>query len=99
VSFQRKQPDGLLAEDIGPLEVRFRLEVQGGALVYHPGGVSLRLGPLRIPLPRCCAPQITAWEKPTDARDRTQIAVEVNLPLLGLLLAYEGTVTRIEAEE
>ena len=55
-SFQWGRPDGLLAERTGPLEMRFRLEVCEGALVYHSAGAVLRLGPLRLPLPRCvCA--------------------------------------------
>jgi hypothetical protein len=99
VSFQRPRPDGLLAEHLGPLELRFRLEVAAGALIYHLVGVALRFGSLRIPLPRCCAPCVAAWEKPTETPDRVQVSVEVSLPLLGPLLAYEGTVTRVEAEQ
>jgi Domain of unknown function (DUF4166) len=96
-SFQWGRPDGLLAERMGPLELCFRLEVCGGALVYHSAGAALRLGPLVFPLPRWCAPRISARETPLDGRDRTLVSVEARAPLLGLMIAYEGTVTRIEA--
>ena len=52
VSFQSQRPGGFLAERVGLLEIGFRLEVTGGALVYHSHGAALRLGPLGIPLPR-----------------------------------------------
>jgi hypothetical protein len=97
VSFQWKRPDGLLAEHMGFLEMWFRLEVTGGVLIYHPQRAALRLGPLRIPLPRWCAPRVSAWEKPVGDGERTQVSVEVSMPLLGLLLAYEGTLTGVEA--
>ena len=96
VSFQWGRADGLLGERVGLLELRFRLEVRDGALVYHPAGAALRLGPLTLPLPRWGAPRISASEAPLDGGDRTQVSVESRAPLLGLLIAYEGTVTRIE---
>jgi hypothetical protein len=97
-SCQWDRPDGLLAERVGLLEARFRLEVVGGMLVYHPAGSALRLGPLRLPLPRRWAPRISAWEKPAGC-DGVHVAVDVSAPLLGLLMAYEGTVKAIEARE
>ena len=98
VSRQWPRPDGLLAERLGPVELRFRLKVMGGALNYQTRSVTLCLGALRIPLPHRLAPRVTAWEKPTADRDRVKVAVETHLPLFGLLLAYEGTVTRAETQ-
>lgn len=51
VSMQREARGGGLIERIGPLELRFRLEVWDGALFYRQVGAALRLGPLRVPLP------------------------------------------------
>jgi hypothetical protein len=96
VSRQWKRSDGLLAERLGPVEMRFWLAVMSGALNYQTRSVTLCLGPLRIPLPHWLAPRVTAWEKPTGDRDRIEVAVETSLPLFGLLLAYKGTVTRAE---
>jgi hypothetical protein len=98
VSLQWQRPGGLLAERMGLLVIRFRLEVTGGALIYHSQGAALRLGPLGIPLPRWCSPHISAWEKPAGGEEHIQVAVEVRLPFLGLLLAYEGTLTSIEVQ-
>ena len=98
-SFQLKGPDGLLAEQMGPLEMWFRLEISRVALIYHPRGAALRLGPLRLALPRWLAPRVCACEKPARDRDGVHTFVEVSVPLLGLVLAYEGTVTRAEAQQ
>jgi len=35
VTVQSERPDGLLVERVGPVEMRFRLRVVGGALVYQ----------------------------------------------------------------
>lgn len=98
VSTQWKQAAALLAERMGPLEMQFRLEVVRGGLHYRTKRVTLCLGPLRVPLPYWLAPCVTAWERPSGARERTHVDVEATLPLVGLLIAYEGTVTRAEAQ-
>jgi hypothetical protein len=99
ISVQTKHADGLLVECMGPLEMRFGLDVAGGALGYQTQRVALRLGALRLPLPRWFAPRVTAWEKPTGDPDRTQISVESRLRLLGLLISYEGLVIRSAARQ
>jgi hypothetical protein len=93
VSWQGPGPNSLLAERIGLLELRFRLEVAGGALLYRTHAVFLRLGPLRIPLPRCLIPRVAASEKSAGDGDQAHIAVEMTLPWVGLVIAYEGTLT------
>jgi hypothetical protein len=97
-SFQSRRHDGLLVERMGPVELRFALRAEGGALLYRSTGASMRLGPLRIPLPRRLAPRVEAWERPAGEPGRAHVAVEVHLPLAGLLVAYEGSVTRVEAD-
>jgi hypothetical protein len=96
MSRQGLGPDGLLAERVGAVELRFRLKVDSGGLFYETRSAALCLGPLRIPMPRFVIPRVTAWEKAAGKGDLVQIAVEVSLPLVGLLIAYEGTLTRIE---
>jgi hypothetical protein len=86
--------DGQLVEQSGPGEVRFRLEVcDDGGLVYHPAGVALRLGWLRVPLPRWLAPTVTVRESPAATAGQTDVSVRVSVPLLGLLISYEGWMT------
>ena len=83
-----------MAEQAGLTELRFRLEVRDGGLIYHPAGAALRLGWLRIPLPRWLAPTVTALESPAEAPGQTVVSVRVSLPILGLLISYEGLMTR-----
>lgn len=91
VTCQRESPAGVLAERFGLLEFRFRLCVIDHALCFHQVGVVLCLGHLAVPLPRWLAPQIAAraWAKKNSAT--VQVAVRVDFPLAGLLVAYEGS--------
>ncbi len=88
--------DDFLVERIGQCEVQFELEVIDGALHYRTRRVSLRWGSLRLPLPRWLAPCVTASETAEGAILR--IHVEVTLPAIGLLIAYDGVLTSIEAK-
>lgn len=96
LSYQSARADGILIEDWGLLELRFQLAVQDGALLYIPRGAALRVGPLRIPLPRIVAPAITASERVSGSESGIQIRVEASMPLVGVLMTYEGTVARVE---
>ena len=87
----------LLVEHLGMLEFRFRLEVTDGVLIYRQTGVALCLGPLSVPLPRCVAPHVVAREEPGGGANQTHVSVQVLMPWVGLLIAYEGTVTSEEA--
>ena len=98
VSRQRPHPSGLLAERVGMIELRFRLAVVDGALDYHTDSAAVCVGPLSLPLPRGLTPRVTAREAPAGGRAGAQVRVQVELPLLGLLVEYEGTMTRLEAE-
>lgn len=93
VSLQWKHAEGFLLEQMGIFVQRFRLNAVDGSLRYENDGSSLRLGPYLLPLPGWLAPRVTASEVPSD--DGIAVSVETTLPLLGLLVAYEGTV-RIE---
>lgn len=78
-----------LLERIGPLELRFRLEVRDGALLYRQASAALRFGPLRVPLSPRLAPRVEAREEPAGA-DRTHVLVVVSVPYVRFLLSYEG---------
>jgi hypothetical protein len=88
---QYEARDGALAERVGILELRFRLEVLEGSLVFRPREAALMLGPLRIPLPTGLAPAIEARE---DAAGERQIRIHVRLvlPAVGPLITYEGII-------
>ena len=89
---QYERGAGLLAERFGLLELRFRLAVEGGALIYEQAGASIGLGLLMLPLPRRISPQVSAREEPVAASRRMRSAVRIELPLLGLLITYSGEI-------
>lgn len=90
VSFQTLRPDGLLAERIGLLELRFCLSVDSGGLLYRSVSAAFCVGPLRLPLPHGTSSWTTAWEKPGATPGQIHVRVEVRLPLVGVILVYEG---------
>jgi hypothetical protein len=96
VTWQYERPGGLLAERFGPLELRFQLLLQADRLGYAQRAAVLRLGWLRLPVPAWLAPQVRASEVVVSGTERTYIMVSISLPLLGLLISYEG---ELEVEE
>ena len=95
VTWQSARPDGLLSERAGLAELRFRIEVRDGGVVYHPSGAALRLGWLAVPLPSWLAPSVVAREAPAGS-GRAEVSVRMSVPLLGLLICYEGVIARTE---
>ena len=80
-----------LAEAFGVLELRFRLDALGDSLHYVPRGAALLWGSRRLPIPARLAPRVEAREDPAGPR-RIDVHVDVTLPVVGPLIAYEGTV-------
>src|SRR5262249_46955529 len=62
-TWQREATAGLLEERFGFLEFRFRLAADLGALRYEQVSASVRVGPLRLPLPVALAPKVEASER------------------------------------
>jgi hypothetical protein len=96
VSMQSARGAGLLVERLGIMEMLMRLEVVGGALSYQTVSAAMRLGPLRIPLPYRLSLHVTAWERSVGDTNQIHVTVDVTLPLLGRLIAYDGILTQIE---
>ena len=96
VTLQSEAPGGLLAEQMGILEFRFRLAVDAGALQFCQEGFAVRLGRLRLPLPNWLSLRVAGREGPADgpdgAGDQTTVDVPVTGPAGGLLFAHRGTV-------
>lgn len=87
VTFQSRDRQGRLLERFAGLEIRVRLAVENGGLVYHQVGAALWRG--LVPLPACLAPCVVGSEMP-DGPDAVRVNVRVTMPLIGLLIAYEG---------
>ena len=99
VSVQSARGAGMLVERLGIVEMLLRLKVVGGALSYQTGSAALRLGSLRVPIPYRLSPYVTAWEKAVGDTNQIHVTVDVTLPLLGRLIAYDGILTQIEAQQ
>ena len=80
-----------LAERIGVLELRFRLEASEGSLLFRQLDAALLCGSVRLRLPAMWAPRVDAREDPAGAR-RIRVHVRVTLPGLGPVLAYDGPI-------
>jgi hypothetical protein len=96
VTWQYERPGDLLAEKFGPLELRFQLLLQPDCLGYAQRAAVLSLGWLQLPVPAWLAPQVRASEAVVSGTDRSYVSVTISLPLLGLLISYEG---ELAAEE
>ncbi len=81
--------DGMLVERFGAWELQFTLRVERGALVYEQCGARLCVGSLRLPMHRASAPFVEAREWAED-KARVCVTVKVTLPIVGLLIAYDG---------
>lgn len=89
VTTQQWEKDGRLVERFGSWELRFILRVEESALVYEQCGARLCVGRLRLVLPRACAPFVEAREW-ADNAGSVRVVVKVTLPVIGLLIAYDG---------
>jgi hypothetical protein len=88
---QYQAGDGELAERIGVLELRFRLEASEGRLLFRQLEAALLLGSVRLRLPAPWAPRVEAREDPAGAH-QIRVHVSVALPALGPVLTYDGTI-------
>lgn len=83
-SEQYRVAGGLLVERGGPVELHFRLEIERGALVFKL--VEARFFGFR--LPARLQPRVSGREWGADV---PSVAIRAEAPVLGLLVAYEGT--------
>ena len=83
---------GIIVERRNSIQLRFRLRVADGALRYEQVGAAFCIGAVHLPLPNWLAPRVEAIEEHAGA-GRVRVRVSVTLPLVGLLIAYEGEVT------
>jgi len=90
-TWQYQSPASDLAERFGPLELRFRLEEHAGSLVFVQREAAFVAGPLRLAIPTWCAPRVEAREYGAGLAT-VGVRVRVSLPVIGLLIAYDGSI-------
>jgi hypothetical protein len=88
---QYQAGDCELAERIGVLELRFRLEASDGSLLFRQLEAAFLCGPVRLRLPAAWAPSVEAREDPTGPH-QIGVHVRVALPAVGPVLTYDGTI-------
>ncbi len=85
--------DGMLVDRLGHrgmLDVELLARVQHGALQLRSRRLALRLGALRLPLPRLLGVELT---EEVVAGGAQRVAVRVSVPVLGEIYGYRGTFT------
>ena len=93
---QRTLGSGWMSEQFNCLELRFRVDRTPVSVHHVQMSAACRFGLLRIPLPRCLAPHVVGSETTTTVPNRIRVQVEVRMPLIGVLLAYDGVVDMLE---
>ena len=68
----------------------FSVSAMHGKVALRSTKIGLRLGPLRLNLPRWCSPTMTITE---SFRDRQGVAATIDMPLIGRIYEYTGTFT------
>jgi len=81
---------GVLVERFGNIEFRFKIQVRDGGIHFHQTRVSLLVGRCKLPLPAWLGPRVEAQEMPGDSEYQTRVRVTVRLPIVGLLIDYQG---------
>jgi Domain of unknown function (DUF4166) len=89
-TLQYSHDNHLLAERFGKLEFLFQLEVRAGGICFRQRRAAICLGRLRLPLLPSLSPKIFAEETPGKSENQTCVHVTVRLPLLGMLIDYQG---------
>lgn len=99
VTHQHIRQDGLLAERADFVELWFSLNVdQEGALNYQHLKTNLCLGPLRIPVPKWIAPQISAKEWAIPGSTEMCADIRVTTPGGEIIIHYNGALNLMEPE-
>jgi len=89
-------PHGMLVDRLGEppvLAAAFDADVDAGSLRLRSTALGIRLGGLRIRLPKPVAPVIRLCESIDESTGRQRVELTVDAPLLGRIYEYDGTFT------
>lgn len=80
------------------VEAKFDVDVVDGGLRLRSRRVALRLGRLRVPIPKAVRPVIALSERFDDDFGRQRVDLVVDVPIIGRVYEYTGTFTYRVAE-
>lgn len=96
-------PRGRVVDELGEpglVAACFDLDVRDGQLRMRSRAVGVRLGRLRLRLPRLLAPVVELTERFDDETRRQCVALTITAPLIGRVYEYDGDFTyRIDAPD
>ncbi len=75
------------------VEAEFDVDVVNGGLRLQSRRVGLRLGRLRVVVPKAMCPVIALSERFDDSTDRQRVDLVVDAPIIGRVYEYAGTFT------
>jgi hypothetical protein len=87
---QSAGPGGVLMERYGLLEFGFVLRIENGDLHFDQAEVTIHLGSLRLRIPGWMSPRVSAVCEGLAGLNRTHASVQIAVPLIGTVLAYDG---------
>jgi len=70
---------------------RFAARAVDGALLLDSTAVSVRIGRVRVRIPRWVAPRIALTERMDDVTGEQNVAVTIDLPIVGRVYEYAGS--------
>lgn len=89
-------PDGTLRNEIGPhrtVVTTFDIDVRDQAVVLSIRRVGIRLGRLRISIPKLLSPTIALVERWDQEREQHHVDMTIDAPVLGRVYGYRGYFT------
>jgi len=96
---QQMEKNRELLETVGPYEFAMRLSVEGGNLIYRSYRMQLRIGELRLPLPGFMQAKIFGRETIDPTSRNLKVHIDVDVPILGKVIAYRGEIEARSAKK
>ncbi len=96
VSTQQVSRAGTLVERFGGIEFCFKVQSRDSGIQFRQLRAAICVGRCKLPLPAWLGPRVDAQEMPGDLEYQTRVRVTVRLPLVGLLIDYQGEIDQPE---
>lgn len=97
------KPHGRLVDELGAggvVAASFDVTVQEGALKMRSHAVGIRIGKVRVRIPRFLSPVVNLTERFDDVIERQRVSVTIDVPVIGRVYEYSGDFSyRIEEKK